>query len=229
LRLEKHLASVLRMWHNRSMKTAVVHARIEPQTKQKAEGVLRKLGLTPTEAIRIFYKQISIRGGLPFQVAIPNKLTATTLEKSRRGEDIEEFESLGAMFKNWEKWRRSRRPSSFPGMSSACGEGERTYASCRKLSNFWLRTLHFHRTTETIHSPDRGSHRVIATLKPTGSWFTPQIKPLFDLNGPARTATFSRNEIVQQVAQTGSANAPRVSFSLSSLMSLWGKVIEGCP
>jgi addiction module RelB/DinJ family antitoxin len=39
------------------MKTAVVHARIEPQTKQKAEGVLRKLGLTPTEAIRIFYKE----------------------------------------------------------------------------------------------------------------------------------------------------------------------------
>jgi len=85
------------------MKTAVVHARIEPQTKQKAEGVLRKLGLTPTEAIRIFYKQISIRGGLPFPVAVPNKLTAATLEKSRRGEDIQEFESLEAMFENWEK------------------------------------------------------------------------------------------------------------------------------
>ena len=55
------------------MKTSVVHARIEPQTKHKAEGVLRKLGLTPTEAIRIFYRQISLRGGLPFSVAIPNK------------------------------------------------------------------------------------------------------------------------------------------------------------
>jgi len=95
------------MWRNSTMKTAVVHARIEPQTKQKAEGVLRKLGLTPTEAIRIFYKQISIRGGLPFHVAIPNKLTAATLEKSRGGEDIEEFESLEAMFKNWENWRLS--------------------------------------------------------------------------------------------------------------------------
>jgi len=53
------------------MKTAIVHARVEPQTKQEAEGVLRKLGLTPTEAIRIFYKQISLRGGLPFPVEIP--------------------------------------------------------------------------------------------------------------------------------------------------------------
>jgi DNA-damage-inducible protein J len=72
----------------------VVHARIEPQTKQKAEGVLRKLGLTPTEAIRIFYRQISLRDGLPFPVAIPNELTASTLEKSRHGEDVQEFESL---------------------------------------------------------------------------------------------------------------------------------------
>jgi len=85
------------------MKTSVVHARIEPQTKQKAEGVLRKLGLTPTEAIRIFYKQISLRGGLPFPIEIPNELTASTLEKSRRGKDIQEFESVEAMFENWEK------------------------------------------------------------------------------------------------------------------------------
>ena len=85
------------------MKTAIVHARIEPKTKHKAEGVLRKLGLTPTEAIRIFYRQISLRGGLPFPIEIPNELTASTLEKSRRGEDIQKYESVEAMFKSWEK------------------------------------------------------------------------------------------------------------------------------
>ena len=85
------------------MKTAIIHARIEPQTKQKAEGVLRQLGLTPTEAIRIFYRQISLRDGLPFPVAIPNELTSSTLEKSRRGEEIQEFESIEALFKTWEK------------------------------------------------------------------------------------------------------------------------------
>ncbi|MFH0789154.1 MAG: type II toxin-antitoxin system RelB/DinJ family antitoxin [Pseudomonadota bacterium] len=85
------------------MKTAIIHARIEPQTKQRAEGVLRKLGLTPTEAIRIFYRQISLRGGLPFPVEIPNKLTSFTMEKSRQGEDIQKFESLEAMFNTWEK------------------------------------------------------------------------------------------------------------------------------
>jgi DNA-damage-inducible protein J len=85
------------------MKTALIHARIEPQIKQKAEGVLRKLGLTPTEAIRVFYQQITLRGGLPFPVEIPNELTSSTLEKSRRGQEIQEFESLEALFKAWEK------------------------------------------------------------------------------------------------------------------------------
>ena len=85
------------------MKTSVVHARIEPETKRKAEAVLRKLGVTPTEAIRIFYRQISLRRGLPFPVAIPNERTVRTIEKSRRGKDIQEFGSLEAMFKDWGK------------------------------------------------------------------------------------------------------------------------------
>ena len=85
------------------MKTAVIHARIEPQTKEKAEEILRNLGLTPTEAIRIFYKQILLRGGLPFPVEIPNRLTASTLEKSRRGEEVQEFDSLEAMFNSRKK------------------------------------------------------------------------------------------------------------------------------
>lgn len=85
------------------MKTAAVHARIEPHTKEQAEDILRSLGLTPTEAIRIFYKQISLRGGLPFPVEIPNKLTASILKKSRQGKDIQEFDSLEKMFDSWTK------------------------------------------------------------------------------------------------------------------------------
>lgn len=84
-------------------KSAVVHARIEPRTKKKAESVLKKLGLSPTEAIRIFYRQICLHGGLPFQILIPNELTAKTLDKSKRGEDLETFDTLEEMFESWEK------------------------------------------------------------------------------------------------------------------------------
>jgi len=85
------------------MKTAIIHARIESDIKQEAEGVLDILGISPTEAIRIFYRQITLRHGLPFAVAIPNECTAYTLKKSRRGNGVQEFESLDAMFASWEK------------------------------------------------------------------------------------------------------------------------------
>jgi len=83
------------------MKTAIIHARVEPNTKAEAERVLRKLGMTPTEAIRVFYSQICLRGGLPFAVQLPNQLTSDTLTKSGCGEDVEVFDSLEEMFETW--------------------------------------------------------------------------------------------------------------------------------
>ena len=85
------------------MKTAVIHARIEPLVKSQAENVLHRLGISPTDAIRIFYRQITLCRGLPFAVALPNEQTAATLAKSRRGEDVETFENLDDLFESWEK------------------------------------------------------------------------------------------------------------------------------
>lgn len=84
-------------------KSAVVHARVEPRTKKKAEGVLRKLGMSPTEAIRLFYRQICLRSGLPFRVLIPNDVTRETLDKSAEGTGVTSFDSLNEMFESWEK------------------------------------------------------------------------------------------------------------------------------
>ncbi len=84
-------------------KTATIHARIEPQTKKKAEKVLMKLGLSPTEAIRLFYHQICLRGGLPFGVHIPNETTVKTLRKSRQGVDVETFDTPDELFASWER------------------------------------------------------------------------------------------------------------------------------
>lgn len=71
--------------------------------RTERRGVLSRLGITPTEAIRVFYRQIALRGGLPFSVTIPNERTAATLRKSRRGQNVETFDSLDAMFESWEE------------------------------------------------------------------------------------------------------------------------------
>jgi DNA-damage-inducible protein J len=64
-------------------KTATIRARIEPDLKDDVEKLFKKMGLTTTEAINLFYRQVKLRNGLPFNVVIP---TGTT-EKVFRNTD----------------------------------------------------------------------------------------------------------------------------------------------
>ena len=64
-------------------KTATIRARIEPDLKNDVEKLFKKMGLTTTEAINLFYRQVKLRNGLPFNVVIP---TGTT-EKVFRNTD----------------------------------------------------------------------------------------------------------------------------------------------
>lgn len=52
-------------------KTANLYARIEPDVKEQAEKVLAVLGISASNAINMFYKQIILQRGLPFEVKIP--------------------------------------------------------------------------------------------------------------------------------------------------------------
>ncbi len=90
------------MGHILDMKTAAVHSRIQPDIKQKAEDILQRLGVSPTEAIRMFYTQIALRNGLPFDVSIPNDVTVKALEDSRKGRNLERFESVDKLFESWD-------------------------------------------------------------------------------------------------------------------------------
>jgi DNA-damage-inducible protein J len=74
-------------------KTATVRARLEPSLKSEVEDILSTLGLTASETILLLYRQIKLRRGLPFDVTIPNDLTAQTLRQSKRGKNVKRFRS----------------------------------------------------------------------------------------------------------------------------------------
>lgn len=52
-------------------KSANLYARIEPDLKEQAETILNALGIPASNAITMFYKQIILHNGLPFEVKIP--------------------------------------------------------------------------------------------------------------------------------------------------------------
>ena len=80
-------------------KTATVRARIQPELKGKAENVFRKLGLTTTQAITLFYRQVELRNGLPFDVAIPSETTYRTFLNTDAGGNLVVCEDVEDMFR----------------------------------------------------------------------------------------------------------------------------------
>lgn len=79
-------------------KTAMIRARIEPNLKDEVEKILKKLGLTTTEAINIFYNQIRLHNGLPFEVSIPDQTTLQTFKDTDEGKNLIECENADDMF-----------------------------------------------------------------------------------------------------------------------------------
>ena len=79
-------------------KTATIRARIEPNLKSEVEDILSRLGLTASETIQLLYRQIKLQRGLPFDVRIPNALTAQTLRTSKAGKNVKRFGSKREFF-----------------------------------------------------------------------------------------------------------------------------------
>jgi DNA-damage-inducible protein J len=72
-------------------KTATIRVRVEPGLKSEVEDILERLGLSDSQSIQLFYRQIKLRDGLPFEVQLPNKLTTLTLRRSRKGRGVKRF------------------------------------------------------------------------------------------------------------------------------------------
>jgi DNA-damage-inducible protein J len=79
-------------------KTIMITARVDPKLKRATEKVLKELGLTTSQAITLYFNQISLRKGLPFAVAIPNTETAQAIEAALAGIDLYKADSVDALF-----------------------------------------------------------------------------------------------------------------------------------
>lgn len=77
-----------------SYKNDRVQARIEPEFKQAAETIFSQLGITSGEAIRMFYAQVKMRGGIPFDIVIPNQDTLDAMKEAKQFDNLEKFDSF---------------------------------------------------------------------------------------------------------------------------------------
>jgi len=69
-------------------KDAFIRARTDARLKEKVECIFAKLGLNTTDAINLFFHQVAIQGGLPFDVRVPNAETLQALHDLEHNHDI---------------------------------------------------------------------------------------------------------------------------------------------
>ncbi len=82
--------------------TEKIQARIEPELKAAAESIFKKLGLSSSDAIRLFYKQVELREGLPFRLEIPNRKTVAAMRELERGGG-KVFKNTKDLFDDWKE------------------------------------------------------------------------------------------------------------------------------
>ena len=78
-------------------KTANLCTRIDPELKKQAEQILHSLGLPPSSAITMFYKQVVLQQGLPFDVKLAYRepLDMSSMTQSELNNELEKgYESV---------------------------------------------------------------------------------------------------------------------------------------
>lgn len=67
---------------------AVITTRIDGDTKKQAVDIFHKLGISTTQAISMFLRQVIYVRGIPFDVKVPNEETLATFEDTDAGKDL---------------------------------------------------------------------------------------------------------------------------------------------
>jgi DNA-damage-inducible protein J len=85
-----------------ALKSMDVRSRVEPELKQNAADVLAQCGLTLSDGIRLFLRQVVVQRGLPFEVKVPNAETQAAMNELRTA-DKARFKTAQELFDDLDK------------------------------------------------------------------------------------------------------------------------------
>lgn len=95
------------------LKTTDVRCRIDEDLKDRATAVLNACGLSLSDAMRLFLRQVVTTQGLPFEVRVPSEKTARAMTQAR--EIRRQFDSIDDMLRDADgeagKEAKARRPA----------------------------------------------------------------------------------------------------------------------
>ncbi|MFT5169975.1 MAG: DNA-damage-inducible protein J [Candidatus Omnitrophota bacterium] len=81
------------------IKKARVEARVDLKLKDEVGAVLKKLDISESEAIRIYFRQIALTKSIPFEIKVPNKETLAALNEIKDAQ-LREFKNFDSYLSN---------------------------------------------------------------------------------------------------------------------------------
>lgn len=64
-------------------RTTMLHVRVDEETKGRATDALAAMGLSVSEAVRVFLRRIAADEAFPFELKVPNASTRGAMEEAR--------------------------------------------------------------------------------------------------------------------------------------------------
>ena len=83
--------------------SATIQVRVDKNTKRRAKKILKTWDIGMSEAIKIYLRQIILKKGIPFDLRIPNEVTAKSMAKTEAGEDLHEVKNVDELFRELDR------------------------------------------------------------------------------------------------------------------------------
>jgi DNA-damage-inducible protein J len=90
--------------------SATIQVRVDPPTKAQAMDIFRVLGISLSEGVCLFLRQVVMRRGIPFELKIPSELTDKVLRESEQGVDLRAVSTVDELFEDLERDDSLDRP-----------------------------------------------------------------------------------------------------------------------
>jgi DNA-damage-inducible protein J len=75
-------------------KTVTLTIQIDPELKEQTERLLYEMGLTPSQAITLFFRQIVSQRAIPFAISLPNEETLQAMQDVAQRRNLKSLDSL---------------------------------------------------------------------------------------------------------------------------------------
>ena len=67
------------------MATEPTNLRLDTESKHQAYAIFEQVGLKPAQAVNLFFQQVALQRGLPFEIKVPNAQTVEAMKELQNG------------------------------------------------------------------------------------------------------------------------------------------------